>query len=81
MNYSLLSEDNARSGDDEKENNQKAPNEHSEVVHLTKTKTTLQVYLEQFAMENQQNGANSETSQTFDPTAELLKMLDEGKEN
>lgn len=48
----------------------------SEFVHLKKTTTALQSYLEQFQMENIKSNENSET---FDATEELLKMLD--KEN
>lgn len=48
----------------------------SEFVHLRKTTTALQSYLEQFQMENIKSNENSET---FDATEELLKMLD--KEN
>lgn len=47
----------------------------SEFIHLKKTTTALQSYLEQFQMENNK----STESETFDATEELLKMLD--KEN
>lgn len=45
----------------------------SEFVHLKKTTTALQSYLEQFQMENIKS---SESSETFDATEELLKMLE-----
>lgn len=48
----------------------------SEFIHLKKTTTALQSYLEQFQMENIKSTGSSET---FDATEELLKMLD--KEN
>lgn len=46
----------------------------SEFIHLKKTTTALQSYLEQFQMENIRSDG-----ETFDATEELLKMLD--KEN
>lgn len=46
------------------------PSTNSEFVHLKKTTTALQTYLEQFQMEN------IKSSETFDATEELLKMLD-----
>lgn len=46
----------------------------SEFIHLKKTTTALQSYLEQFQMENIGNG------ETFDATEELLKMLDKDNE-
>lgn len=49
---------------------------NSEFIHLKKTTTALQTYLEQFQMENIKSNENNET---FDATEELLKMLD--KEN
>lgn len=52
------------------------PSSASEFVHLKKTTTALQSYLEQFQMENIKS---NESSETFDATEELLKMLD--KEN
>lgn len=45
----------------------------SEFVHLKKTTTALQSYLEQFQMENIKS---NESSETFDATEELLKMLE-----
>lgn len=48
----------------------------SEFIHLKKTTTALQSYLEQFQMENIKS---NESGETFDATEELLKMLD--KEN
>lgn len=47
----------------------------SEFIHLKKTTTALQSYLEQFQMEN----IRTNDGETFDATEELLKMLD--KEN
>lgn len=52
------------------------PSSASEFVHLRKTTTALQSYLEQFQMENIKS---NEGGETFDATEELLKMLD--KEN
>lgn len=49
------------------------PSSNSEFVHLKKTTTALQSYLEQFQMENIKS---NESSETFDATEELLKMLD-----
>lgn len=46
----------------------------SEFVHLKKTTTALQGYLEQFQMENIQ--ADGKKGESFDATEELLKMLD-----
>lgn len=46
----------------------------SEFVHLKRTTTALQGYLEQFQMENIQ--ADGKKSETFDATEELLKMLE-----
>lgn len=43
----------------------------SEFIHLKKTTTALQSYLEQFQMENIRSDG-----ETFDATEELLKMLD-----
>lgn len=45
----------------------------SEFVHLKKTTSALQSYLEQFQMENIKS---NESSETFDATEELLKMLE-----
>lgn len=47
----------------------------SEFVHLKKTTTALQSYLEQFQMENIKSNS-LESSETFDATEELLKMLE-----
>lgn len=47
----------------------------SEFIHLKKTTTALQSYLEQFQLEN----IRTNDGETFDATEELLKMLD--KEN
>lgn len=47
----------------------------SEFIHLIKTTTALQSYLEQFQMEN----VKTNESDTFDATEELLKMLDNNK--
>lgn len=47
----------------------------SEFIHLKKTTTALQSYLEQFQMENIQTDG-----ETFDATEELLKMLDKDNE-
>lgn len=44
----------------------------SEFIHLKKTTTALQSYLEQFHMEN----LRLNDGETFDATEELLKMLD-----
>lgn len=52
------------------------PSSNSEFVHLKKTTTALQSYLEQFQMENNKSNDNGDA---FDATEELLKMLD--KEN
>lgn len=49
------------------------PSSNSEFIHLKKTTTALQSYLEQFQMENIKS---SDSSETFDATEELLKMLD-----
>lgn len=46
---------------------------NSEFVHLKKTTTALQSYLEQFQMENIKS---NESDETFDATEELLKMLE-----
>lgn len=75
VNYSLANDVEIENNDMK---NIKENDQQSEVFHLLKTKTTLQDYLEQFAMENKQE--SGESTQTFDPTAELLKMLDDGKE-
>lgn len=52
------------------------PSTNSEFVHLKKTTTALQSYLEQFQMENIKS---NESSETFDATEELLKMLETEK--
>lgn len=49
------------------------PSSNSEFVHLKKTTTALQSYLQQFQMENLKS---NESSETFDATEELLKMLE-----
>lgn len=52
----------------------------SEFIHLKKTTTALQGYLEQFRLEhNQSVESNDGTAKSFDATEELLKMLE--KEN
>lgn len=48
----------------------------SEFIHLKKTTTALQSYLEQFQMEN----IRLNDGETFDATEELLKMLDKDTE-
>lgn len=53
----------------------------SEFVHLRKTQTALQGYLEQFQLENKQGSVDSDCGQPFDATAELLKMLENDEES
>lgn len=53
----------------------------SEFVHLRKTQTALQGYLEQFHLENKQGSIESDCGQPFDATAELLKMLENDEES
>lgn len=49
----------------------------SEFIHLKKTTTALQGYLEQFRNENNQStDSNDGTANSFDATEELLKMLE-----
>lgn len=52
----------------------------SEFVHLQKTQTALQGYLEQFQLESKQGSIDSDAGPPFDATAELLKMLDNDEE-
>lgn len=47
----------------------------SEFIHLKKTTTALQGYLEQFQLEHIQTG-DGENGKSFDATEELLKMLE-----
>lgn len=54
----------------------------SEFVHLQKTQTALQGYLEQFQLEKKQESIESDCGQqSFDATAELLKMLENDEES
>lgn len=53
----------------------------SEFVHLRKTQSALQGYLEQFQLENKQGSIDSDCGQPFDATTELLKMLENDEEN
>lgn len=53
----------------------------SEFVHLRKTQSALQGYLEQFQLENKQGSVDSDSGQPFDATAELLKMLENDEES
>lgn len=53
----------------------------SEFIHLKKTQSALQGYLQQFKMENKQGSVDSDGgNQPFDATAELLKMLEDDEE-
>lgn len=53
----------------------------SEFVHLRKTQTALQGYLEQFHLENKQGSIESDSGQPFDATVELLRMLENDEES